>query len=106
MPMCIPAAGSCVTETVMKIDARVSSYLDLLKNDAVKPAAPVATRTGEQTAAETPSVTVEISLSAVQLAEDEARRERLNIIRQQLAEGSYNISGKDVAEKMLKVLKG
>ena len=90
----------------MKIDARISNYLDLLKNDAVKPSAPAATRTGEQTVAETPSVTVEISLSAVQLAEDEARRERLNIIRQQLAAGSYNISGKDVAEKMLKVLKG
>jgi anti-sigma28 factor (negative regulator of flagellin synthesis) len=55
--------------------------------------------------AQTPSVAVNISSTAVQLSDDEARRERLNSIRQQLAAGSYNISGKDVADKMLKILK-
>jgi negative regulator of flagellin synthesis FlgM len=89
----------------MKIDTRVSNYMDLLKDEPRTKATPTAKILGAP-AAEVPSVTVDFSLSAVQLAEDEARRERLNIIRQQLAEGSYNISGKDVAEKMLKVLKG
>jgi anti-sigma28 factor (negative regulator of flagellin synthesis) len=42
---------------------------------------------------------LDLSSTSVQLADDEAQRERLNIIRQQLAEGSYNISGKDVADK-------
>ncbi|MFZ4855753.1 MAG: flagellar biosynthesis anti-sigma factor FlgM [Desulfuromonadaceae bacterium] len=90
----------------MKIDTRISSYMELLKNEPVTAATPAAQSAGTTVAAEAPSVTVDFSSSAVQLAEDEARRERLNIIRQQLAEGSYNISGKDVAEKMLKVLKG
>ncbi len=49
--------------------------------------------------------TVEISSTAQQMSEDAARLERLNAIRQQLAEGTYNISGKDVANKILKVLK-
>ena len=90
----------------MKIDTRVSHYTETLLNKPVRSAVSAADTAGAQTAAEVPSVAVDFSSSAVQLAEDEARRERLNIIRQQLAEGSYNISGKDVAEKMLKVLKG
>jgi anti-sigma28 factor (negative regulator of flagellin synthesis) len=90
----------------MKIDARISNYMELLKNEPVPSAAPAAQSTVAKTAAEAPSITVDFSSSAVQLADDEARRDRLNIIRQQLAEGSYNISGKDVAAKMLKLLKG
>ncbi|MBI5484567.1 MAG: flagellar biosynthesis anti-sigma factor FlgM, partial [Deltaproteobacteria bacterium] len=46
-----------------------------------------------------------ISTTALQMSDDEARIERLNAIRRQLAEGTYNISGKDVADKILKVLK-
>jgi len=80
--------------------------MDLLKNEPAKQAVPAAHTTGAQTAAESPPDAVDLSSTAVQLAEDEARRERLNIIRQQLAEGSYNISGKDVADKILNVLKG
>ncbi|HIJ88760.1 MAG TPA: flagellar biosynthesis anti-sigma factor FlgM [Desulfuromonadales bacterium] len=90
----------------MKVDARVSNYIDVLKNEPARPAVPAQHPIATQTVAEVPSVAIDFSSSALQLAEDEARRERLNIIRQQLAEGSYNISGKDVAEKMLKVLKG
>jgi negative regulator of flagellin synthesis FlgM len=90
----------------MKVDTRAANYMDVLKNEPVRPAVPAAHPIGAQAVAEVPSVAIDFSSSAVQLAEDEARRERLNIIRQQLAEGSYNISGKDVAEKMLKVLKG
>lgn len=90
----------------MKIDDRVSNYMALLNGEAVKhPAAAVeAPSSGE--AVRQPSIEVDLSTTAVQMAEDEARRERLNAIRQQLAEGSYNISGKDVANKILNVLKG
>ena len=37
---------------------------------------------------------------------DEISRERVAAIRDQLASGTYNISGKDVANKILGVLKG
>ena len=80
--------------------------MELLKNEPVRSTAPVLSGTVAEATAETPSVAVDFSSSAVQLAEDEARRERLNIIRQQLSEGSYNISGKDVANKILNILKG
>lgn len=91
----------------MKIDDRISNYVALLNSGTAKPAAAHSGgTTGTQGGAEEPPVAVDISSTAVQLAEDEARRERLNVIRQQLAEGSYNISGKDVADKMLNVLKG
>jgi len=90
----------------MKIDQRVSNYMELLKNEPAGTAVPAAGSTGAQAIAEAPSVAIDLSSEAVQLAEDEARRERLNIIRQQLTEGSYNISGKDVANKILNILKG
>ena len=77
-----------------------------LNGEAAKPAAPTGDVSVTQTVAEAAPVAVDLSPTAIQLADDEARRERLNIIRQQLAEGSYNISGKDVADKMLKILKG
>jgi anti-sigma28 factor (negative regulator of flagellin synthesis) len=87
----------------MKIEDRISNYMALLNGETAKPA--VLSKSRSNTV-EAPSVAVDLSLSAIQLAEDEARRERLNVIRQQLAEGSYNISGKDVADKILNVLKG
>lgn len=89
----------------MKIDDRVSNYMALLNSEAAKPAAQTGS-TSESHASAPPAVEVDLSSTAVQRAEDEARRVRLNLIRQQLAEGSYNISGKDVADKMLNVLKG
>lgn len=86
----------------MKIEERVSNYLELLQKDAIA-AVKGSPATGAE---ESVPVAVDISSAAAQLADDEARRERLNAIRQQLSEGSYNISGKDVADKMLNVLKG
>lgn len=38
--------------------------------------------------------------------DDESRRQKVEAIRQQLASGTYNISGKDVANKILNTLKG
>lgn len=40
------------------------------------------------------------------LDNDEVRRDKVEAIRRQLASGTYNISGKDVADKILNVLKG
>jgi len=37
--------------------------------------------------------------------EDEIRREKVDAIKEQLAAGTYNISGKDVAAKILNSLK-
>ncbi len=90
----------------MKIDDRVSNYMALLNRTETKSAARPEANLANQAISETPSASVAISPVATQLADDEAHRERLNIIRQQLAAGSYNISGKDVADKMLNALKG
>ena len=89
----------------MKIDERVSNYMALLQAELAgsspRPNNTVISRDKEPSAA----VTVDISSTALQRADDDARRERLNTIRKQLADGSYNISGKDVADKMLRILK-
>lgn len=91
----------------MKIDDRVSNYMALLKNGTDRPALqPSVAQADLRAVAKLPPVEVILSSSAVKLADDEVRRERLNVIRQQLAEGSYNISGKDVADKILNILKG
>lgn len=90
----------------MKIDERVSNYMALLNGETATPAAKAAPASNSPATAETLPAEVTLSSAAIQLADDEARRERVNAIRQQLAEGSYNISGKDVADKILNVLKG
>jgi anti-sigma28 factor (negative regulator of flagellin synthesis) len=93
----------------MKIDDRVENLMTLLNSAALKPvhkAADTAADTAtSQAIAETPPTEVALSAAAVQLSDDEARQERLNLIRRQLADGSYNISGKDVAGKILNLLK-
>lgn len=50
--------------------------------------------------------TVRISPEAEKMNEDAVRQERLASIREQLAAGTYNISGKDVASKIINALKG
>ncbi|MHB8122393.1 MAG: flagellar biosynthesis anti-sigma factor FlgM [Desulfuromonadaceae bacterium] len=90
----------------MKIDDRVSNYMALLNGEAVMPAAGAKDAAESAAPVETAPADVVLSSTAIQLADDEARRERLKAIRQQLTEGSYNISGKDVADKILNVLKG
>jgi len=89
----------------MKIEDRLSNYMALLNSDAGKPAASVKENSGPAASPESAAVNVELSSTAAQMSEDQARLDKLNAIRQQLAEGSYNISGKDVAEKMLTILK-
>jgi len=78
----------------------------LLKNTAQHPAAE--TQQAQKRATEAYSVdlspTTEQQRSSAQSA-DEISRERVAAIRDQLASGTYNISGKDVANKILGVLK-
>ncbi len=89
----------------MKIDDRISNYMSLLLGDTTKKAPKAPENQGGTAAPGTTFDNVSISPDAAQLVDDEARRERLNAIRRQLSEGTYNISGKDVADKMLNVLK-
>jgi flagellar biosynthesis anti-sigma factor FlgM len=93
-------------EAVMKIDERVSNYMALLHDRTDKQVNQSGQTAESRASTDKPPAEVALSPTAVQLAEDEARRERLDMIRKQLAEGSYNISGKDVADKILNVLKG
>ncbi len=88
----------------MKIEDRLSNYMALLNSDAGKPASSSKENSGQAVSPENTAVNVELSATAAQMSDDQARLDKLNAIRQQLAEGSYNISGKDVAEKMLKIL--
>ena len=90
----------------MKIDDRVSNYMAMLTGDLLKSApkskenAPVPLSPGVVTDK------VTLSTAATQMGDDdEARRARLIAIQRQLSEGTYNISGKDVADKIIKVLK-
>ncbi|MEI6305388.1 MAG: flagellar biosynthesis anti-sigma factor FlgM [Deltaproteobacteria bacterium] len=43
--------------------------------------------------------------STASLENDDARRDKVAAIRKQLASGTYNISGKDVASKILNAIK-
>jgi anti-sigma28 factor (negative regulator of flagellin synthesis) len=88
----------------MKIEDRLSNYMAMLNNDSPKPAVRMKHDNGQTALNPSNAVNVELSATASLMSEDEARLEKLNTIRQQLAEGSYSISGKDVAEKMLKLL--
>jgi negative regulator of flagellin synthesis FlgM len=77
----------------------------LLKNTAQHPAA----ETQQTQKRSTEAYSVDLSPTAEQQRStqnaDEISRERVAAIRDQLASGTYNISGKDVANKILGVLK-
>lgn len=89
----------------MQIEDRISHYMSISNNDSTRPAGSKKEELNQKAVTEDQAIKVDISSTAAEKADDEARLERLNAIRKQLAEGTYNISGKDVAEKMLKVLK-
>jgi len=88
----------------MKIDDRLSNCMSLLNSNSVKPPTRTKGNSGQAVLSENSAVSVEISATASQMTEDEVRLEKLNRIRQQLADGSYNISGKNVAQKILKII--
>ena len=88
----------------MKIEDRLSNYMSLLNSYSAKPATDKKEDTVQTALPESDAFNVELSSTATLKPEDKSRLDKLNAIRQQLAEGSYNISGKDVADKMLKIL--
>jgi anti-sigma28 factor (negative regulator of flagellin synthesis) len=89
------------SEATMKIDDRVSNFMSILSGDTVNPIS------NAKEGADVPAVPDKVTISpvAVQLSDDDARRERLVAIQLQLSEGTYNISGKDVANKIINILK-
>ncbi|MEI7815954.1 MAG: flagellar biosynthesis anti-sigma factor FlgM [Desulfuromonadales bacterium] len=89
----------------MKIDDRISNYMSLLFADPAKSAAKSKENTGAPAVTGKAPDNVSISAEAAMQLDDAARNERLIAIRRQLSEGTYNISGKDVADKMIKILK-
>ena len=91
----------------MKIENRLQNLLPpqaaVQKKAAAKPSE------GVQNTAKQPAFSLELSAALEQMKatpnEDDIRRDRVEAIRSQLASGTYNISGKDVANKILKALK-
>ena len=77
---------------------------DIQQKNPVAPAPIPAAKTGNE------AYTVEISRSAAQANEavkaDEISFDKVAAIRDRLAAGTYSISGKDVANKILTALKG
>ena len=89
----------------MKIEDRVTNYMHLLFVESAKPAASVKGKESLQATPVSNADKVTISPTAARMFEEEVRRERLNEVRKQLSEGTYNISGRDVADKIIKLLK-
>jgi anti-sigma28 factor (negative regulator of flagellin synthesis) len=90
----------------MKIDDRVSNYMAILTGDLLKSAPKAKDNASVPSSPGVVSDKVTLSTAATQMGnDDEARRTRLIAIQRQLSEGTYNISGKDVADKIIKVLK-
>ena len=95
----------------MKIDTTKLSQITALESARKKPAAKPAEELQRTTQPGKEAFSVKLSSAAEQAAaagkiDDEARRAKVAAIRDQLASGSYSISGKDVATKILSALKG
>lgn len=92
----------------MKINSRASSYGALAlgggkERQSPRPADAAQGATGGASSAPY-TVTLSGAPQPAPDADDAASRARVAAIREQLASGSYNISGRDVADKILKVL--
>ncbi|BCS52367.1 flagellar biosynthesis anti-sigma factor FlgM [Geobacter sp. SVR] len=94
----------------MKIEA--GTINTMLPNEKIHRRGPARTKEDERTAASSdPAFSVTLSKALEQPAaapaedDEEIRRARVAAIREQLASGSYNISGKDVASKILNAIK-
>jgi flagellar biosynthesis anti-sigma factor FlgM len=91
--------GNGTTGSLTQIDAQLNKKTTLTTANTQQPA---------KSAGD--AFSVELSSKTEQLQNpqnpDEISRDRVAAIRDQLASGTYNISGKDVANKILGVLKG
>lgn len=94
----------------MKIETGTMSPIVPKERSLKKAGTPVARETTQPAKPTDNAFSVVISSKADQLNQpqspDEISRDRVAAIRDQLAAGTYNISGKDVANKILGVLKG
>jgi flagellar biosynthesis anti-sigma factor FlgM len=95
----------------MKIDTAQQNYAAELDSAHRKPDAKPTVESRQPLQAGSATFNVSLSTQAQQAAaqdkvEEEASRTRVDAIREQLASGTYSISGKDVATKMLRLLKG
>ena len=83
----------------MKIDDGLRNMIAAMAKDLKKPAS---TANGTDLNSD---VTDRVSISGAATNADEIRLDKIEAIRQKLAEGKYNISGSDVARKVLESLK-
>ncbi|MDP2806921.1 MAG: flagellar biosynthesis anti-sigma factor FlgM [bacterium] len=95
----------------MKIESGQQNYTAEL--DAAQKKAVARPKDGSSQPAKADSSAFSVQLStavermnAPDPEDDEIRRQKVEAIKQQLASGTYNLSGKDVANKILNTLKG
>jgi flagellar biosynthesis anti-sigma factor FlgM len=93
----------------MKIENTNMGSITQMDTQQKKKASPAGAEATQPAKSSDQAFSVDISSKAEQLNkpldQDEISRERVAAIRDQLASGTYNISGKDVANKILGVLK-
>ncbi|MFH1027072.1 MAG: flagellar biosynthesis anti-sigma factor FlgM [Pseudomonadota bacterium] len=95
----------------MKIESGQQTYNAALDATQKKVAARPNDGSSQPAKADSNAFSVQLSTAVEQMKapvqdDDEIRRQKVDAIRQQLASGTYNISGKDVADKILNALKG
>jgi flagellar biosynthesis anti-sigma factor FlgM len=95
----------------MKIDNTPITPAGTRETDQTKTAARTSGNSPAPDRTDEAAFSVDISAAAGQKSsevanEDQTRRDKIAAIRAQLAAGSYSISGRDVAEKILETIKG
>lgn len=95
----------------MKIESVQKNYSEALDATRKKTAPRPAEGASQPATADTNAFSVQLSTAVERMntpapEDDEIRRQKVEAIRQQLASGTYNLSGKDVANKILSTLKG
>lgn len=90
----------------MKIDGTLYSQAPLPSSQPRRAKDARAAEQQPQQPTKEDAVSVQLSSQATQMSSDAIRQNRLASIREQLSAGTYNISGKDVANKILNALKG
>ena len=95
----------------MKVETTIQNQIQAIKSASKNTTEPV-TPSVPSMAADQKSDAFNVQLSdkvkdmmAAVPSEDEVRLDKVAAIREQLAKGNYNISGKDVADKILNALK-
>ena len=95
----------------MKIDTAQQKYITALDSTRKIPSTKQAEESRQSPQPGNSAFSVNLSAQAQQAAapdrvDEEARQAKIAAIREQLASGTYSISGRDVAKKILSLLKG